>query len=399
MTDTLLFEGYAADGLPSVTIGTSTIYLADDFSFGDVLLSGSLLDRHAPKQWVVPVVVKEGTRAAMRATVEDLMQALSRDYFKLTWTPTGGLAMVFDCYDAQVVSDWSMPLTATGARRLSVTFTTRPYGSTPTTTEAVAGVTGTGTRYFVQTAQNVKGTAPGLVTDLEVAGSNLLSSIIHATPPGRAQNIPIPLTAGASSYVTPNDQDGTYAVWVVYSAVQVGSSLGEFSWTSGYIGGPGFTGAALPILPVATIEHLRSRYCPAGFITLPGIKTLGTPAYQFQCSVTSVGTGVTPLEVLLLNVEGTTVYRSSGSVPTNAIRRNYIKGPDYPAELNEIYEPADQATITRNGSYSRPDYRNQSGGPLTVHPAGSVLMAHSPYSTPTSITATYAPRWLSERTV
>lgn len=422
MSDVLVIAGYAADGLPVLTVDTTSgVFLDDGFSFGQMVLSGSLLDRYAPRSITLPLVVKSSTRANVRAQVEALTLALSRQFFTLTWTPDGGLPLIFDCYDAQLGSAWDLTLDKQAVRRVNVTFTAKPFGRSPDEV-TVAGIEASGPNWYatgpVDMAgnSNTVGSAPGLITEIEVAATSMAAATVHASPPGKTANIPVRLSSFSDTVenkdyrngsVALYDQDGTFGLFTSFS---IASSFGGASPVYPFITltteiveyAAGIqTGAYSTVQTIQlNADIVRSDYIPLGFISLPLGGSMGGARSYTARVVSSTGADgngkptAKPIDLLILNTDGSTMQMGC-DVNTNRV---YIVGPEYDADANQVYyslgtSPADYRIKTRNPE----GVVRASGQVFMVHPQISALLVHTPGATPT-MTIKYQPRWLSERT-
>lgn len=380
------------------------VHLLLDYDLGDaqavtaaveaLLLDGErvIRTRSSNRTIVLPLVVRGSSRLDLSERVDALMQDVLAGG-DLTWSPAGGLPLVWECFSGQPDVHWAVRTEGKYTQRVDVTLPALPFGRSPdpetvTVTEVAASTNG---RLYSLT--DLLGSAPAplnvaMTFPLPVdawllhqppAGSDPAAPILNPFP-SSAQTVTVTgaellrgtytLAAGVTTYGAPDEQR-TMDVTITQGSTGVSTTI-QKAYTSG----------------------LNLRPLVLGNVTLPLVDRPASAASSLTFDFDDSG-GTELHTLMLLDTAGRTVasFAQAGTLGNTVAA--WVDEPDVGAVLGPMWN---SPTSSRTGAYAVAEPR-ASGGALSVSTAdeGMPLLVYSAGANPDAPTVTYRPRWLAER--
>lgn len=255
----------------------------------------------------------------------------------------------------------------------------------------------------LQTADGTLLTVPGVLGTaktpiaLELDNTNGMSGALLHRPPSDADpnaNILNALATGTDQTITiaqaAAGYNGTYTVVLAMSAAS--ATTHSVTVTVNQRAGSANTIVGTQTLTTAFTPTSPFPYLTVGQITLP-IRALPLDGSQTTTTYTirvRLNAGDAATDILLLDTRGPTCVAVLGA----QARSLYVDEPDPRYGLGLVLASANPGD--RSGCYGVMDQVRLSGGPFSFMPGDNTVLIHSTAGSPT-LTATYAPRWMGER--
>lgn len=350
--------------------------------------------RTGNRTFTLPLLVIGEDRQDLTARVDALLLDLTQATFTLTWTPDGGLPIVWDCFPGQPTIAWDQAVEDHAfAQALSVTIPALPYGRSPdletvTLTEVVTSVNGR-----LYTLSDLLGSARAPLAVEMSFPLPVDSWLLHQPPPDADPAAPIlnPFP-DADQNVTVDDAELLRGTYSLVAGVTTYGEPGEQRTMDVTITQDG-TSITQTIQKGYTSE-LNLRPFVMGNVTLPLVaRPDGAPV---SLTFTFDDSGGTLLHTLMLiDTRGRTIQSHSQPDGVDPTESAFIDEPPPGAVLGPIWN---SPTLDRADGYAVAVPR-LSGGPLvaSVDREGSALLLYSAGIDPNDPVLTYRPRWLAER--
>lgn len=392
-----LGEGYSlGDYQPDLTTVPSILLDVDNVSG---LRSGN-------REFAFPIHVLAASRADLGVRTDALLEALNRPTWSLTWTPEGPgmLPLVFDCFRARVQVGWSGVEDGMWTRTIHATFSVLPYGrSSASRSLALAQIrTTTRSKTYASVPSGIVGSARSPVALTVADQASTYSRMIHRAPllPGRPTPPVLVAELAAKSgsnqtatFASPGvpAHRGTYAVVTDQTTIAAGTVTATINQT---VGGAAPTQVLSTTVPALSGNNRPTGvYVVVGYVTLPLVDC--SPDELVSAMTIVINDAVsTYRDVILLDVAGQTVWPS-----TQAVGNLLIEEPPAGKGLGRVLSFAPTAPLGPGQLVMQGTV--QSGGPFITDPrTGEAWVTH--YSAAVapasfSLSASYSPRWLAER--
>lgn len=354
----------------------------------------------APWTTNVTLTLSDGTRSATATAT--VVQAGGSTAWTLLFFSLSALAATVSggaLPNLAAITSWKLDL-STGMKTLSIAPASSPtihyddLRAFPSSSTAIS--TGTGA---VVTIPAVIGTAPALAAlTVTEGGGSMTNLLLHRPPVDQDTDAAIlvalsgtPKTATVAA--ANNTFKGTYSVVVLLGTPGSGSRTVsvQFDHKQGSTVLATQTVSATYTTPTGKFAIMHD-YITLPLVPVPDENTTDT----LVITVTnSGGTADTFTDVALIDNRGQLVLL--GSLPSGT-KTVYVDEPDPIAELGQIYASATDRTAAQGllgwGLNTRIGY-----GAIVFEPGDNRLLAASPDGVVPTITGSYDPRWLDERTL
>ena len=139
MTDTLLLGGLDLNAGAPYFLGQGYnlgVGVPNTVALSRLLVDGEVVsgDRTSNRTIELPITVLAASRALTVNAIEDLVAVVNTSTFTLTWTPTGGKTVVFDCFRGTVEQHWNMNQEKQGVAEVVLRFQALPFVRPPAPT-------------------------------------------------------------------------------------------------------------------------------------------------------------------------------------------------------------------------------------------------------------------------
>lgn len=389
---------------------SDTYCLGSGYTFGDskpdtaviesLLLDGEpvQVDRFGNRELVLPIHVKvpegEADRLALSAATSALVEAVqTHAHFTLTWTPDGGLPMIWDCYAGAAAVGWSQLEEKWLTQTVTLTFPAAPFGRSPDAVTPDLTLIQSTTRGRVFEIGEVVGSArapAGIALPFSAA---VTAWLLHRPPADADPDAPIlrDLTAHTVTIADAEKLRGTYTVVLGVSTYDAPGEARTVEVTVGQDG----TDIEQTISKAYT-STLETKHLVVGNITLPLVDRPAGATTSLTVVVDDSGTS-SYLAVMLLDTRGQTVQSMQQVAGVAGTVAAFVDEPEPGAVVGQIWN---SPTTDREDAYAATEPR-MAGGPLVLskRDEGGVLLV---YTTGSGVAQTpalgYHPRWLAERT-
>lgn len=341
---------------------------------------------------VLPIIVLGSDRDDLTAKVDALLAGVADEGYTLTWTPDGGLPIIWDCFAGQATVRWDVRVEdAAFGQQVDLVIPALPFGRspdavTPTLTETLAVSAGK-----LYTLADLIGSARSPIgAELSFAGA-VDAWLIHRPPRDADPDAPIlvELTGDTAAISDAELLRGTYTVVL---GVSTYGAVGEDRTVTVTISQDGTD--VTQQISTAYVSALNLRQLAVGNVTLPLVDRPASAASDLTVTVDDSG-GSAYLAVMLLDTRGQTVQALAPpegvSYPTAA----WVDEPEIGAVVGPLWA---SATGARSGAYAVTEPRI-SGGPLALsaRDEGGALLIWAAGNVPDEPVLGYYPRWLAER--
>lgn len=375
-----------------------------DYSLGDpktataaveaLLLDGERVHRThvGNRSFTLPVFVIGADRDDLTLRVDALLDAVQAVTYELTWTPDGGLPIVFDCFPAEATVRYDVRIEDVAfGQQVDLVIPALPYGRSPVATTPTVTQFDEGSGWRLFTLSDLIGSARAPVAaHLSFTGA-VDAWLLHRPPVDADPLAPIvtELTAGAGTIADAERLFGTYSI-----ALGIGTygAPGQNRVVTVTIAQTG-TDAEVQVSK-AYVSALNLRQLIVGNVTLPLIARPDGAPVTLDVTVDDSGDS-TFYALMLLDTRGQTVQALSQAEGTVDAVAAWLDEPEPGAALGSLWS---SSTALRSGAYAITEPR-VSGGHLALsrHDEGGTLLAYTAGFLPNAPALTYYPRWLAER--
>lgn len=350
--------------------------------------------RTGNRSFVLPLLVIGEDRQDLTARVDELLLALTAADYTLTWTPEGGLPLVWDCFPARSTPTWDTAVEDLAfAQVIDVTIPALPFGRSPDSEDATLTEVGAGTNGKLFALTDLLGSAPAPVAVELAFGGPVDAWLLHLPPAGADPDAPIlnPFPDTDQTVTVANAQRlrGTYTIVAGVTTYGTPGQLRTMDVTVEQDG----TGVTETIQKAYT-SGLNLRPIELGNITLPLVdRPAGATS---SLTFTFDDSGATTLHTLMLiDTAGQLVASLSQAGTLGNTLAAWVDEPAPGAVLGPVWN---SPTEMRTGAYAVAEPR-VTGGALAVSTKheGLPLLVFSAGDNPDAPAVTYRPRWLAER--
>lgn len=345
------------------------------------------------RTFTLPLLVIGSSRANLTARVDALLAAVAADTYTLTWTPDGGLPLVFDCFPAQATVRWDVLLEDDFVQQVDLVIPALPYGRSPVSLTPSLTLVSTVQLGKLFTLHGLLGSARAPIGASLGFAAATDAWLIHRPPVDADPTAPIigDLTGGPVTLTNTQRLRGTYSVVL---GMQTYGAPGQARTVTVTITQGGTTVSQQ--LVKAYTSSLNLRHLDVGNITLPLVDRPAGATSTLTITVADSGAS-TFLAVMLLDTRGQTVQAMSQAAGTGAgALEAWIDAPDVGDAIGPLW--SSNTATTRASAYAVTEPR-VSGGPLALSEAdeGGALLVYGASALPAAPVLGYYPRWAAER--
>jgi hypothetical protein len=364
-----------------------------------ILLDGERVtsSRAGNRTIVLPVLVRGSDRLDLSARVDALLRDVqASDGYTLTWSPDGGLPLVWDCMVGQGTIRWDLMMEEDLVQQVDLTLPALPFGRTPAPMSATLTAVQTELRGIRYALSGLKGSARSAVAAAIVWSSAVSAWLLHKPPSDADPNAPI-LTAVSGTTVTVSGAEKLRGTYTVALGIQTYNAPGQPRTMTVTVGQNGTT--QQQVIRRRYISELNLRPLIVGNITLPLADRPPEASLTLDFTFADTGGGITGdtqvMALLLLDTRGQTVMSMAQPDGVGNTLRSWLDEPDVTAVVGQVWN----ATGSTRASAFAAAVPRISGGPIVLSEAdeGGSLVLIGSEANPSSIAVSYSPRWLAER--
>lgn len=349
------------------------------------------LNRTGNRTFSLPILVRGEDRDDLTARVDELLDVTREEGATLTWTPDGGLPIVWDCFPAQPTVHWDVRIEDRAfVQQVDLAIPALPFGRSPDAITPTLSLLTSWTLTRLWSVSDLLGSAPAPIAVQLPFTADTDAWLLHRPPRDADQTAPIVTEFSGDTASVSNAQrlNGTYTVVL---GVGTYDAPGESRVVTVTVEQDGTSFSQQ--LAVAYVSSLNLRHLVVGNITLPLIAR--PPGATSALTITADDSGGSTFHTLmLLDTRGQTVQGFS-QADGDTVSCVWIDPPEVGAALGPVWSAS---TTTKTDAYAVSEARI-SGGLLELdrHDEDGVLLAYGATSLPTTPVISYHPRWLAER--